>query len=84
METSASFHFKNYKFCAVKNKHFMTCKYCSKELVDSKNTTCKVSHLARCRPEKHALLTNSLKNFPKQMKTIEIEICNTPIKVYKD
>ena len=63
METTASAHFKNYNYSDLTKKHYMTCIYCNKVLIDSKNSTCKVSHLFSCRPDKAMLLRNKLKNF---------------------
>lgn len=64
MEKNATYHFKNYRKSIATGKYYMTCIYCRKELVDSKNSNCKVSHLYSCRPDKCALLSNNIQNFP--------------------
>ena len=43
--THVSSHYKNFRYSNVTEKYHMTCKYCIKELIDSKNTNGKVSYL---------------------------------------
>ena len=47
--THVSSHYKNFRYSNVTEKYHMTCKYCNKELIDSKNTNGKVSQLFSCR-----------------------------------
>ncbi len=79
MESRASYHFKNYRYSTETKKYYMTCIYCRKELIDSKNTNCKVSHLFCCYKEKHALLTNVIKSFPTK-RPLAIKIRRFPTK----
>ena len=58
----------------------MTCKYCHKELIDSKNSNCKVSHLRSCRPEQAAKLANKINNLP-VLSPISIKFTDSQIKV---
>ncbi len=80
MESKASYHFKNYRYSKETKKNYMTCIYCRKELIDSKNTNCKVSHLFSFHKEKHALLRNVIKSFPTKQPLI-VEFSDTPKKV---
>jgi hypothetical protein len=74
MESNASAHFKNFVYSNITKKCHMTCIYCNKVLIDSKNSTCKVSHLYSCRPDKAMQLKNKSKYLTAKKRTIQITI----------
>ena len=79
-ESKASYHFHKYRYSNEDKKYHMTCKYCNVEIIDCKNSNCKVSHLRKCRPDKAALLRNKIAALPVNRTLIEVEF-NSPNKV---
>lgn len=58
MAEKAGFYFKNRRVDLQLNKKYHTCTKCNKDLVDSGNSTGKLSHIKSCHPE----TLNKLKN----------------------
>ena len=77
--TTAASHFNKYHYSDASKKFHMTCNYCCKELIDSKNTNCKVSHLRSCRPDLILNLKNKIKSIVVKQ-PINVHFC-TPSKV---
>ena len=64
MSHKASFYFKKRRLDVETGKKYHTCTKCNKEIVDSGNSNCKISHINFCHPETLSILSNKLKNFP--------------------